>query len=37
MSASRPWLEAEIAIIKRKVIVALGATAAQASLAPNFE
>lgn len=36
ISACRPWLEAEIAIIKPKVIVALGATAAQALLGPKF-
>ncbi len=32
----RPWLEAEIAVVKPKVIVALGATAAQAMLGPKF-
>jgi uracil-DNA glycosylase len=31
-----PWLEAEIALVKPKVIVALGATAAQALLGPKF-
>ena len=36
ISACRPWLEAEIAMIKPKVIVALGATAAQALLGPKF-
>lgn len=36
ISACRPWLEAEIAMIKPKVIVALGATAAQALLALSF-
>ena len=36
ISACRPWLEAEIAIIKPKVIVILGATAAQALLGPKF-
>ena len=36
ISACRPWLEAEIAMIKPKVIVALGATAAQALLGPQF-
>jgi uracil-DNA glycosylase family protein len=36
ISACRPWLEAEIAIIKPKVIVTLGATAAQALLGPKF-
>lgn len=34
--ACRPWLEAEIALVKPKVIVALGATAAQALLGPSF-
>jgi uracil-DNA glycosylase family 4 len=36
ISACRPWLEAEIAMIKPKVIVALGATAAQALIGPKF-
>jgi uracil-DNA glycosylase len=36
ITACRPWLEAEIAIVKPKVIVALGATAAQALLGPTF-
>jgi len=36
ISACRPWLEAEIAVVKPKVIVALGATAAQALLGPKF-
>ncbi len=36
ISACRPWLEAEIAIIKPNVIVALGATAAQALLGLKF-
>jgi DNA polymerase len=36
VSACRPWLEAEIAVVKPKVIVALGATAAQALLGPKF-
>src|SRR2546426_10388836 len=36
ISACRPWLEAEIAMIKPKVIVALGATAAQALLGLKF-
>jgi len=30
IAACRPWLEAEIALVKPKVVVALGATAAQA-------
>jgi uracil-DNA glycosylase family protein len=36
ISACRPWLEAEINVIKPKVIVALGATAAQTLLGPKF-
>jgi DNA polymerase len=36
ISACRPWLEAEIALVKPKIIVALGATAAQALLGPKF-
>jgi len=36
ISACRPWLEAEIALIKPDVIVALGATAAQSLLGPQF-
>ena len=36
IKACRPWLEAEIAMVKPKVIVALGATAAQALLGPKF-
>ncbi len=36
IAACRPWLEAEIAAVKPKVIVALGATAAQALLGPQF-
>jgi len=34
--ACRPWLEAEIAALKPKVIVCLGATAAQALLGRDF-
>jgi uracil-DNA glycosylase len=34
--ACRPWLEAEIKLVKPKVIVCLGATAAQALLGPKF-
>jgi DNA polymerase len=34
--ACRPWLEAEIEAVRPKVIVCLGATAAQAILGPNF-
>ena len=36
IKSCRPWLEAEIAFVKLKVIVALGATAAQALLGPKF-
>jgi uracil-DNA glycosylase family protein len=36
ITACRPWLEAEIALVKPKVIVCLGATAAQALLDPKF-
>ena len=35
--ACHPWLEAEIRLIKPRVIVALGATAAQALLGPRFK
>ena len=34
--ACRPWLEAEIEEVRPRVIVALGATAAQALLGPSF-
>jgi uracil-DNA glycosylase family protein len=36
ITACRPWLEAEIAALKPKVIVCLGATAAQSLLGRNF-
>ena len=36
IAACRPWLEAELALIKPEVIVALGATAAQSLLGPQF-
>lgn len=36
INACRPWLEAEIALIKPQVLVALGATAAQALLGAQF-
>ena len=36
IAACRPWLQAEIALIKPDVIVALGATAAQTLLGPKF-
>ena len=37
ISACRPWLEAEISLVKPKVIVCLGATAAQALLGAQFK
>jgi DNA polymerase len=37
VTACRPWLEAEISLIKPKVIICLGATAAQALLGPKFK
>jgi uracil-DNA glycosylase family protein len=37
IAACRPWLEAEITLVKPKVIVCLGATAAQALLGPQFK
>jgi uracil-DNA glycosylase len=36
VAACRPWLEAEIGMVKPKIIVCLGATAAQALLGPQF-
>jgi DNA polymerase len=36
IAACRPWLEAEIGLVKPKVIVCLGATAAQTLLGPKF-
>jgi DNA polymerase len=36
MAACRPWLEAEIASVRPKLIVCLGATAAQSLLGPQF-
>ena len=36
IAACRPWLEAELALLKPEVVVALGATAAQALLGPQF-
>jgi len=35
--ACRPWLEAEIAVVKPRVLVCLGATAAQALLGKKFK
>jgi uracil-DNA glycosylase family protein len=36
-AACRPWLDAEIGLVKPKVIVCLGATAAQTLLGPKFK
>jgi uracil-DNA glycosylase family protein len=36
ITACRPWLEAEIAVIKPRAIICLGATAAQAIIGPKF-
>ena len=36
MTACRPWLDAEIALVRPRVIVCLGATAAQALLGRSF-
>lgn len=36
IKACHPWLEAELALIKPDIVVALGATAAQALLGPKF-
>jgi len=36
ISACRPWLDAEIGLIKPKILVLLGATAAQALLGRDF-
>jgi DNA polymerase len=36
IAACRPWLDAEIGVLKPKVVVCLGATAAQALLGRNF-
>jgi DNA polymerase len=37
VAACRPWLKAEVEVIRPDVIVALGATAAQAMLGPRFK
>jgi uracil-DNA glycosylase len=37
IAACRPWLEAELAVVKPEVLVALGATAAKALLGPSFK
>jgi len=36
ISACRPWLEAELAVVKPQILVCLGATAAQALLGKEF-
>jgi uracil-DNA glycosylase len=36
LAACRPWLDAELAVVQPKVVVALGATAAQALLGRSF-
>jgi DNA polymerase len=37
IAACRPWLDAELAIVKPRVLVCLGATAAQALLGKKFK
>lgn len=37
VKACRPWLETELAIVKPRVIVCLGATAAQSLMGPRFK
>jgi uracil-DNA glycosylase family protein len=37
ITACRPWLEAEIRVLKPRAIVCLGATAAQAVIGPKFK
>src|SRR3954449_6938195 len=36
VAACRPWLEAELRLVKPKLLVAMGATAAQAIFGPGF-
>jgi DNA polymerase len=36
IAACKPWLEAELYLIRPKLVVALGATAAQALMGPSF-
>ena len=36
ITACRPWLESEIAVIKPRVIICLGSTAARAIIGPKF-
>jgi len=35
--ACRPWLEAELALVKPRIVVCLGATAAQSLMGPKFK
>jgi uracil-DNA glycosylase family protein len=37
IAACRPWLDAELAVVRPEVVVALGATAAQAIIAKSFK
>jgi uracil-DNA glycosylase family protein len=37
ITACRPWLDAEIRVVKPRAIICLGATAAQALLGPRFK
>ncbi len=37
IAACRPWLESEIAVVRPKIVVCLGATAAQALLGKQFK
>jgi uracil-DNA glycosylase family protein len=37
IQACRPWLDAEIAVVRPELVVALGATAAQGLLGPGFK
>jgi len=37
IAACRPWLDAELAVVKPRVLVCLGATAAQALLGKKFK
>ena len=37
ITACRPWLDAEISVVKPRVIICLGATAAQALIGPKFK
>jgi DNA polymerase len=37
ITACRPWLEAEIAVVRPRAIICLGSTAAQAVIGPKFK